>query len=47
VLPVVGEVREEFSPLVYHIGGALFASFLADQLGRMPFQADNSGRPTT
>jgi glucosamine--fructose-6-phosphate aminotransferase (isomerizing) len=46
ILPVAGEVREEFSPLVYHIGGALYASFLAEQLGRMPFQTDNPGRPT-
>lgn len=39
VLPVVGEVREEFTPLVYHIGADLFASFLAERLGRQPFQA--------
>ncbi len=41
VLPVVGDVREEFTPLVYHIGADLFASFLAERLGRRPFQADN------
>ena len=41
VLPVVGEVREEFSPLVYHIAADLFASYLADALGRKLFQTDN------
>lgn len=41
VLPVMGDVREEFTPLVYHIGADLFASFLAERLGRLPFQADN------
>jgi glutamine---fructose-6-phosphate transaminase (isomerizing) len=41
VLPVVGEVREEFSPLVYHVAGDLFASYLADALGRKLFQTDN------
>lgn len=44
VLPVMGEVREEFTPLVYHIGADLFASFLAERLGRLPFQADNPAR---
>jgi len=38
VLPVVGEVREEFSPLVYHIAADLFASYLTRDLGRNPFQ---------
>jgi glucosamine--fructose-6-phosphate aminotransferase (isomerizing) len=42
VLPVVGEVREEFTPLVYHIAGDLFASYLADALGRKLFQSDNA-----
>ncbi len=41
VLPVVGEVREEFSPLVYHVAADLFASYLADALGRKLFQTDN------
>jgi glucosamine--fructose-6-phosphate aminotransferase (isomerizing) len=41
VLPVVGNVREEFSPLVYHVFANLFASFVAERLGRMLFQTDN------
>lgn len=44
VLPVMGDVREEFTPLVYHIGADLFASFLAERLGRLPFQSDNPAR---
>jgi glucosamine--fructose-6-phosphate aminotransferase (isomerizing) len=39
VFPVAGDVREEFTPLVYHIGADLFAAFLAERLGRLPFQA--------
>jgi glucosamine--fructose-6-phosphate aminotransferase (isomerizing) len=38
ILPVVGSVREEFSPLVYHIAADLFASFLTRDLNRNPFQ---------
>jgi glutamine---fructose-6-phosphate transaminase (isomerizing) len=41
VFPVIGEVREEFSPLVYHVAANLFASRLAEGLGRMLFQSDN------
>jgi glucosamine--fructose-6-phosphate aminotransferase (isomerizing) len=41
VLPVMGDVREEFSPLVYHIAGDLMGSFLAEALGRKLFQTDN------
>ncbi len=41
VFPVVGQVREEFSPLVYHVAGDLFASYLTEQLGRKLFQTDN------
>ena len=40
VLPVMGDVREEFSPLVYHVAGDLFASYLAESLGRLLFQTD-------
>lgn len=56
VLPVAGDVREEFSPLVYHIAADLFASHLAENLGRMLFQTDRPAmmeqmaaaqRPTT
>lgn len=39
VLPVLGEVREEFSPLVYHVFACYLASYSATQLGRRPFQA--------
>ena len=39
VLPVLGEVREEFSPLVYHVFACYLASYSATQLGRWPFQA--------
>lgn len=40
ILPVVGEVREEFSPLVYHIAADLFAANLTMELGRSLFQSD-------
>jgi glucosamine--fructose-6-phosphate aminotransferase (isomerizing) len=40
VLPVVGEVREEFSPLVYHIAANLLAAYLTMELGRSLFQSD-------
>lgn len=39
VLPVHGRVREEFSPLLYHVFASYLASYLATQLGRLPFQA--------
>jgi len=41
VLPVVGEMREEFTPLVYHIAATLLASYLAEAHGRMLFMTDN------
>ncbi|KAA3646695.1 MAG: SIS domain-containing protein [Chloroflexi bacterium] len=41
VLPVMGEVREAFSPLVYHIGMDLFATYLTEAFGRKVFQTDN------
>jgi glucosamine--fructose-6-phosphate aminotransferase (isomerizing) len=40
VFPAPGDVREEFSPLVYHVFASLFAAFLAEELGRAPFRAD-------
>jgi glucosamine--fructose-6-phosphate aminotransferase (isomerizing) len=40
VLPVTGDVREEFSPLIYHIAADLFASYLAEELARNPFQTN-------
>jgi glucosamine--fructose-6-phosphate aminotransferase (isomerizing) len=41
VFPVVGEVREAFSPLVYHIGPDLFAAYLTVAFGRKVYQMDN------
>ena len=41
-LPVIGDVREEFSPLVYHIAADFFACFLAESTGRHLFQSDNA-----
>jgi len=40
VFPVIGGVREEFSPLIYQIAAALFASYLTEELGRNPFQTN-------
>jgi glutamine---fructose-6-phosphate transaminase (isomerizing) len=42
VLPVQGQAREEFSPLLYHVFAGYVAYHLAERLGRLPFQA---GRP--
>ena len=40
VLPVQGEAREEFSPLVYHVFASHVAAAVAERLGRSPFQSD-------
>jgi glucosamine--fructose-6-phosphate aminotransferase (isomerizing) len=40
VLPVQGEVREEFSPLLYHLFASYVASYVATRLGRSLFQSD-------
>ena len=40
VLPVQGEVREEFSPLLYPLFANYVASYLAARLGRSLFQSD-------
>jgi glucosamine--fructose-6-phosphate aminotransferase (isomerizing) len=40
VFPVMGEVREELSPLVYHIPSNFFAARITEDLGRMLFQSD-------
>ena len=40
VLSVQGEVREEFSPLVYHLFASYVASYVAERLGRSLFQSD-------
>jgi glucosamine--fructose-6-phosphate aminotransferase (isomerizing) len=42
VFPVPGEVREAFSPIVYHVASNFFASYVAEQLGRSCFQSDNA-----
>lgn len=44
VFPIVGNVREEFSPMVYHLPSNLFASHLATALGRKLFQTDTQRR---
>ena len=40
VLPVHDEVREEFSPLLYHLFADYVASYVAERLGRALFQSD-------
>jgi glucosamine--fructose-6-phosphate aminotransferase (isomerizing) len=40
VLPVHGEAREEFSPLLYHLFASYVASYVATRLGRSLFQTD-------
>jgi glucosamine--fructose-6-phosphate aminotransferase (isomerizing) len=40
VLPVQGEVREEFSPLLYHLFANYVASYVTERLGRLLFQSD-------
>jgi len=40
VLPVQGQVREEFSPLLYHLFASYVASYVAERLGRSLFQSD-------
>lgn len=44
VLPVHSQVREEFSPLLYHLFASYLASYLATHLGQLPFQAGRRGR---
>jgi glucosamine--fructose-6-phosphate aminotransferase (isomerizing) len=39
-LPVHGQVREEFSALVYHVFASRTAAHLAESLGRLPFLGD-------
>lgn len=41
VFPVAPGIREEFSPLAYHLPANYFASFLAEELGRKLFQTDH------
>lgn len=40
VLPVPGETREEFSPLIYHVFASHVAAAVAERLGRSLFQSD-------
>ena len=40
VFRIKGDVREEFSPLVYHIPADYFSSYLADLQGKHLFQSD-------
>ncbi len=40
MLPVHGEVREEFSPLLYHLFASHVSSAIAERLGRLPFQGN-------
>ena len=40
VLPVPGETREEFSPLLYHVFASHVAAAAAERLGRSLFQSD-------
>ena len=40
VLSVQGEVREEFSPLLYHLFASYVAVNVAERLGRCLFQGD-------
>lgn len=39
VLPVVGDVSEVFSPMVYPVAGELFSGYLAQAVGETPFRA--------
>lgn len=41
VFPVQGEVREEFSAFIYHIGVDFFAYYLTKELDRYLFKSDN------
>lgn len=42
VLPVMGQVREAFTPMIYPVAGELFAAHLADVVGE-PFFRDFTG----
>jgi glucosamine--fructose-6-phosphate aminotransferase (isomerizing) len=42
VLLVRAEMREEFTPLLYHLFANYLAAFVAQQLGRGPFQTDRN-----
>ena len=38
VLPVVGEVPEIFSPMVYAVAGELFSAYFSEIVGEPPFR---------
>ncbi|KAA3646697.1 MAG: SIS domain-containing protein [Chloroflexi bacterium] len=42
IFPVMGEVREELSPLVYHFPSNFFAAQMAENLDRMLFQTNRT-----
>jgi len=44
-LPVAGHVREEFSPLLYHVFAGYLASYVAERLRRLPFQTVRPPQP--
>src|SRR3712207_3808326 len=39
VLPVIGEVPEVFSPMVYAVAGELFSGYLSQAVGEPPFRS--------
>jgi hypothetical protein len=39
VLPVVGEVPEVFSPMVYAVAGELFSGYLSQAVSEPPFRS--------
>jgi hypothetical protein len=41
-LPVRGNVREAFTPMVYAVANELFAAHLSDVVGRPFFRSDNA-----
>jgi glutamine---fructose-6-phosphate transaminase (isomerizing) len=48
-LPVYGQVREEFSPLLYHLFASHVAASVGELMGRSPFQSnpENFVKPTS
>ncbi len=40
-LPIIGDIPEEYSPLLSHLASNLYACYLAKELNRLPFMADN------
>ena len=46
-VPLPGNVREEFSPLYYHLISDFLAGYLAEELGRKLFRSDQNRTSTT